>query len=487
MKLDELIKHVPITSVRGGTDLEVSDFHFDSRKITAGTMFVAVKGVQTDGHKFIDKAIDNGASAIICEQLPEQLADKVTYLIVQDSQAALADIAAAFYGFPATKLKIVGITGTNGKTTTVTLLHRLFTAMGHTCGLVSTIRYVVGEQVLASSHTTPDPKKLQALFAEMVKAGCSHCFMEVSSHALVQDRVKNVPFDIAVFTNITHDHLDYHGDFKGYIQAKKLLFDQLGKEATALINHDDKNGKVMVQNTSGKVKTFALKRMADYKARIIDNTFEGLFLDIADREVWCKMTGSFNAYNLLTAYAVAMELGLEQEQVLLRLSELSGADGRFETLRSGKSQLIAIVDYAHTPDALKNVLQTINDINQHNANIITVVGCGGDRDITKRPRMAAIATAYSDQVLLTSDNPRSEEPDEIIEQMYKGVQKGHQKKVLRITNRREAIKTACQLASAGDIILVAGKGHEDYQEIKGVKHPFDDKKVLKEIFEMLDD
>jgi len=478
MKLQELLRKVQIKQIQGNADVEINDFHFDSRKVEEGNLLIAEKGTQVDGHAFIDKAIAKGASSIIVEELPDHTAPGVTWVQVERSARALAQISANFYDNPAQKLKLIGITGTNGKSTSVTLLYQLFTALGIKAGLISTIENRIGDEGVSATHTTPDPKSLHSLFAKMLDAGCEYCFMEVSSHALHQDRVAGIPFRIAMFTNITHDHLLYHGSFKAYIQAKKMLFDGLGKESVAIINADDKNGKVMVQNTVAQVKFFALKRAVEYRTRVLANVLEGLHMKIGRSEVWFRLRGSFNAYNLLMVYACAVELGLEEEEVLRGMSMLEGAAGRFEVLRLNKRT--SIVDYAHTPDALKNVLSTIKDIHQGKGKIITVVGCGGNRDKAKRPKMAKIAADYSDKVILSSDNPRDEEPDQIIEEMYQGVSLPLRRKVLRISNRKEAIRTACQLAQEEDIVLVAGKGHETYQEIKGTRYPFDDREVLKE-------
>ncbi|MEL6134695.1 MAG: UDP-N-acetylmuramoyl-L-alanyl-D-glutamate--2,6-diaminopimelate ligase, partial [Bacteroidota bacterium] len=450
----------------------------DSRKIGTQHAFVALKGTSVDGHQFIEKAITQGATTILAEDIPNQWVEGVTYVQLTEGRKALSLILGNFYGHPASKLKVVGVTGTNGKTTTATLMHDLFQSLGYMSGLISTIRYKVGDEILPSSHTTPDPKQLQQLFAQMVEVGCEYCFMEVSSHALVQERVAGIDFSLAMFTNITHDHLDYHGTFKAYIEAKKMLFNGLKKEAVALVNIDDKNGRVMVQNTAATIKTYALKRMADYRAKLLENTFEGLNMEVDGQEVWFRMRGSFNAYNLLMVYGGARELGLEKEEVLAGLSALEGAEGRFEVIRSS-DQKTAVVDYAHTPDALKNVLQTILDVDKGSHQVLTVVGCGGDRDRNKRPVMGQIAANLSARVILTSDNPRSEDPQEIIEEIHRGIAAELLHKVLKITDRREAIKAACAMARPGDIILVAGKGHETYQEIKGVKHPFDDRLVVK--------
>ncbi|MEM6806357.1 MAG: UDP-N-acetylmuramoyl-L-alanyl-D-glutamate--2,6-diaminopimelate ligase [Bacteroidota bacterium] len=478
MKLQDLLSQVQIKQIQGDAGIEINDFHFDSRKVEEGDLFIAIKGTQVDGHAFIDKAIAKGASAIVLEQLPDQAAAGITWVVVEKSSRALAFISANFFGNPAQKLSLIGITGTNGKSTSVTLLYQLFTALGIKTGLVSTIENRIANKVIPATHTTPDPKALHQLFAKMLEEGCEYCFMEVSSHALDQERVAGIPFRVGMFTNITHDHLDYHSTFKAYIQAKKMLFDSMGKKSVAIINADDKNGKVMVQNTSAVVKYFALKRAVDYHTRILENALEGLLLQIGKSQVWFRLRGSFNAYNLLMVYACAIELGFDEEEVLREMSMLEGAAGRFEVLRQNK--LTAIVDYAHTPDALENVLKTMKDIHKGQGKILTVVGCGGNRDKAKRPKMAKIATDYSAQVILTSDNPRNEDPDQIIEDMYTGVSLPLRRKVLRISKREEAIRLACQLARPEDIILVAGKGHETYQEIKGERHPFDDREVLME-------
>ncbi|GAB4419634.1 MAG: UDP-N-acetylmuramoyl-L-alanyl-D-glutamate--2,6-diaminopimelate ligase [Bacteroidia bacterium] len=481
MTLRELLYNVGPYTVQGSLETEVSGVAFDSRKVGLGSLFVAVRGTQVDGHAYMAAAVDRGAAAIVCETLPEAPAQGVAYVLVAQARAALAHIAANWYGRPADRLLVVGITGTNGKTTCATLLYRLCTQMGIRAGLVSTIEYRIGTEVMPSSHTTPDPLQLHALFAQMLEAGCVYCFMEVSSHALVQDRVLGVPFHVAAFTNITRDHLDYHGTFAEYIRAKRLLFDHLPATATAIVNADDRNGRVMVQNTAASVQTFALKHMADYRAQVLTNSVEGLHLRIDGQEVWFRLRGSFNAYNLLTVYAVARALELDVMEVLHVLSGLEGADGRFEVLRDAGGRT-AVVDYAHTPDALLNVLTTIEDVTRDQGRIIAVVGCGGNRDRGKRPEMGRIAAEHADQVIFTSDNPRDEDPETIIGEMYAGVPETYRSRVLRITDRREAIYTACALARARDVILVAGKGHETYQEIRGVRYPFDDRDVLRERF-----
>ncbi|MEL7339842.1 MAG: UDP-N-acetylmuramoyl-L-alanyl-D-glutamate--2,6-diaminopimelate ligase, partial [Bacteroidota bacterium] len=482
MQLSQILQEIPIQQTNGSTDKEIVDFTFDSRNVEEGSLFIAISGTQADGHKFIDKAIASGATAIMCEQLPANLAEGITYLLVDNSRRELARVSAAFYGHPARKIQMVGVTGTNGKSTSVTLLYQLFTELGYQVGLLSTIRNLIGPDEIPATHTTPDPKSLHRMLAEMVKAGCEYCFMEVSSHALVQHRVTSVAFRVAAFTNITHDHLDYHGSFREYILAKKILFDQLSANATALVNADDRNGKVMLQNTAATRKRFGLRHMAEYRAKMLENTFEGLLLELDQEEVWCRLVGSFNAYNLLMVYAIARELGLEKDEILPALSNLGGAEGRFQVLQDPVSHLTGIVDYAHTPDALQNVLETIQDINQTRGEIITVVGAGGDRDRSKRPIMAQIAASLSQRVILTSDNPRTESPGAILDEMMTGVSADKKRRVLRIENRREAIRTAVQLAQPYDIVLVAGKGHETYQEIKGVKHPFDDREELMRAF-----
>lgn len=482
MILETLLLDVPVQQFRGDPKSEIGTIAFDSRKVEEGGLFVAVRGTQADGHTFIDKAIEKGAIAVVGESLPADFPPEVIWIEVSSSQRALALIAANFYERPADSLAVVGVTGTNGKTSTATMLYQLFQGMGRMSGLISTVANQIGAEQIPATHTTPDPIQLHQLFANMLEAGCKYCFMEVSSHALVQERVAGIPFRLGLFTNITHDHLDYHGTFKEYIRAKKLLFDELGPEATALINADDRQAKVMVQNTSARQKTFGLKRMADYRARLLENTFEGLLLEIELKQTWFRLIGSFNAYNLLLCYATACELGIESEEVLRELSQVEGAEGRFQLLRAQTGHT-AIVDYAHTPDALENVLDTIADINQTRGRVLTVVGCGGNRDTEKRPKMARIATKKSDQVILTSDNPRDEEPGSILRDMFAGVPLSLRKKVLQIENRKEAIRTACMFATEEDIILIAGKGHETYQEVKGERFPFDDREVLKEVFE----
>jgi UDP-N-acetylmuramoyl-L-alanyl-D-glutamate--2,6-diaminopimelate ligase len=458
---------------------------FDSRRIEKDSLFVAVKGTQSDGHVYINDVITKGAIAILCEELPEVLNDKITYIKVKDTAAALGIIAANFYDNPSASIKLVGVTGTNGKTTTVTLLFSLFKKLGYKVGLLSTVKNQVNNDVLASTHTTPDAIQLNALLRQMVDKGCTHCFMEVSSHAVVQNRIAGVHFAGGVFTNITHDHLDYHKTFDEYIKAKKRFFDQLGNDAFALTNKDDVNGEIMLQNTKALKRSYSLRSMADFRCKIVESQFSGLLLNIDNQEVWSKLIGSFNAYNLLAVYAAAVLLKEDKTNVLTTLSSLSSVEGRFQYIRTEDGR-IGIVDYAHTPDALVNVLKTIADIRTGNEQVITVVGCGGDRDAAKRPMMAKIACDLSNKVILTSDNPRSEDPDAIIKEMQQGVDTVNKKKTISITDRSEAIKTACSYAKPGDIILIAGKGHEKYQEIKGVKHPFDDLQVLQENLKLFD-
>lgn len=476
-ELKDILYKVHITSTSGSMNIEVKGICFDSRKVQPGFLFVAVKGTQSDGHVFIEKAIGSGAIAVVAETLPDIISDKVTYVTVKQSAKALGVIANNFFGNPSAKLKLVGVTGTNGKTTVATLLFKLFTSLGYRCGMLSTVVNKIVDKEIPATHTTPDPIRINELLVQMLAEKCTHCFMEVSSHAVDQGRIEGLNFAGALFTNITHDHLDYHRTFESYIRAKKGFFDALSSDAFALVNIDDKRGMVMLQNTKARKQTYSLKKMADYKGKIITNSIEGLELEIGERSVWFKLIGDFNAYNLLTVYGASVLMGEDPELVLMKLSALTGASGRFELVLPG-SRFTAIVDYAHTPDALKNVLETIEHFRSGNEQVISVVGCGGDRDRTKRPLMAAIACKYCNKVILTSDNPRSEDPMEIIREMQKGVGPTEAKKTLVMVDREEAIKTACMMAKEKDIVLVAGKGHENYQEIKGVKHPFDDKEVL---------
>lgn len=482
-ELKDILYRVHITSTSGGMDVDVKGICFDSRKVKPGFLFIAVKGTQSDGHAFIEKSVADGAVAIIAEKLPESISDKITYVTVKDSAKALGIVAGNFYGNPSAKIKLIGVTGTNGKTTVATLLFKLFTSLGYRCGMLSTVVNKIVDKDIVATHTTPDPIQINELLVKMLEEKCTHCFMEVSSHAAAQGRIEGLQFTGGLFTNITHDHLDYHHTFESYIRAKKIFFDGLSSDAFALVNVDDKRGMVMLQNCKAKKQTYGLKKMADFKGKIITNSIEGLELEIGERNVWFKLIGDFNAYNLLAVYGTACLLGEDPELVLMRLSALTGASGRFELVMPG-SKFTAIVDYAHTPDALKNVLETIDHFRSGAEQVIAVVGCGGDRDRTKRPLMAAIACKYSNKVIFTSDNPRSEDPMEIIREMQKGVGPSEAKKTLVMVDREEAIKTACMMAKEKDIILVAGKGHENYQEIKGVKHPFDDKEVLTRMLKM---
>ena len=477
--LKDILYKVSLIEVVGSTNVAINAIQFDSRKIGKDNLFVAVRGTVSDGHKYIDDTITAGAIAVLCEEIPVSINEKITYVKVKDTSAALGIIASNFYDNPSEHIKLVGVTGTNGKTTTVTLLFNLFKKLNYKVGLLSTVKNQINNDVLASTHTTPDAIELNALLRDMVNKGCTHCFMEVSSHAVVQNRIAGIHFTGGVFTNITHDHLDYHKTFDEYIKAKKGFFDSLGSDAFALTNKDDANGNIMLQNSKAEKKSYSLCGMADYRCRVIENQFSGLHLNIDNQEVWSKLIGSFNAYNLLAVYATAVLLKEDKTNVLTTLSSLSSVEGRFQYVRSDNG-IIGIVDYAHTPDALVNVLKTIGDIRTGNEQVITVVGCGGDRDVAKRPLMAKIACDLSNKVILTSDNPRSEEPAAIIKDMQKGVDAVNNKKTISITERSEAIKTACSYAKQGDIILVAGKGHEKYQEVKGVKHAFDDMEVLKE-------
>lgn len=483
IELKDILYKASITATYGDMHVQVRGICFDSRQVAPGFLFVAVRGTQSDGHSFIEKAIALGAVCIVCETMPADVVDAVTYVTVRNSAQALGYIAANFYGNPSEKLKLTGVTGTNGKTTVVTLMYKLFTSMGHPSGMLSTVENRIADQVVPATHTTPDPIQLNTLLQQMVSHGCTHAFMEVSSHAIDQDRIAGLVFAGGLFTNITHDHLDYHKTFENYIKAKKKFFDELNSQAFALINADDKRGTVMLQNTKAEKHTFGLKKMADFKGKIITNAIEGLELDVNNKSVWFKLIGDFNAYNLLAVYGAAVLLSKDGDEVLRHLSALQGAPGRFELVMPG-SRIIAIVDYAHTPDALKNVLETIAQFRSGNEQVITVVGCGGNRDKGKRPLMASIACELSDKVVLTSDNPRDEDPMEIIKDMQAGVMLSEVRKTLVLADREEAIKTACMMAKDKDIVLVAGKGHEAYQEIKGVKHPFDDKEVVSRMLKM---
>jgi UDP-N-acetylmuramoyl-L-alanyl-D-glutamate--2,6-diaminopimelate ligase len=464
--------------------MAISSVTFDSRKVKKDSLFIATVGTAVDGHAYIQKAIDLGALAIVCEHIPEDRNESITYIKVTDSTFALGIIACNYFDNPSEKLKLIGITGTNGKTTSVTLLFNLFKSLGYSVGLLSTVQNKINNTIIPATHTTPDALTLNELLFTIVEQGCEFVFMEVSSHAVVQNRIAGISFTGAVFSNITHDHLDYHKTFDEYIKAKKRFFDFLPSTAFALVNRDDKNGLVMLQNTKAQKHTYGLKTVADFKCKIIENHLNGLLLNIDNHEVWVKLIGTFNAYNVLAVYATAVLLKQDTTSILTALSNLNSVEGRFQYIKSPNG-VIGIVDYAHTPDALKNVLETIKDIRTGNEQVITLVGCGGDRDAAKRPLMAAIACEYSNKVILTSDNPRSEDPEEILNQMQKGISPVDARKTLRITDRREAIKTACSFGNKGDIILIAGKGHEKYQEIKGVKHDFDDLDILKETIKTL--
>ncbi|WP_337043361.1 UDP-N-acetylmuramoyl-L-alanyl-D-glutamate--2,6-diaminopimelate ligase [Emticicia sp. 17c] len=482
MILSDILYKVSLQAVSGKTDININSLIFDSRKVQQGSLFIAIGGTQVDGHQFIEKAIELGASAILCEHFPENRHENVTYLKVENSARAMGFLAANFYGNPSKKLKLVGVTGTNGKTSTVTLLFRLFRKLGHRCGLLSTVQNQIDDEIIPSTHTTPDSVKINELLDEMVQKGVRYCFMEVSSHSVVQERIAGLHFTGGIFTNITHDHLDFHETFDNYIKAKKGFFDQLPASAFALVNTDDKNGKVMIQNTAARKESYSLRNIGSFKGKILACGLFGLQMDIDSREVWFKLIGAFNAYNLLGVYGAAVLLGENPDEVLMQLSDIQPPAGRFEQVVS-QNHIVGIVDYAHTPDALKNVLETIVDLQEGNQQIITVVGCGGNRDATKRPIMAEIACRFSNRVILTSDNPRNEDPFAILGQMESGVPPIYVNKVQTIEDRHAAIFEAVKIARPQDIILVAGKGHETYQEIKGVKHHFDDKEVLQEAFD----
>ncbi|MBN2173238.1 MAG: UDP-N-acetylmuramoyl-L-alanyl-D-glutamate--2,6-diaminopimelate ligase [Bacteroidales bacterium] len=478
-KLSEITEGIKILKTTGPLDVKISAVEFDSRQVAPDCIFVAVKGSQVDGHIFIDKAIEMGATVIVCNTLPKNLKTKITYLQVEDTSIVLGKMASNFFDNPSGRLILVGVTGTNGKTTIANLLYGLFRKLGYKAGVLSTIENKIEEQVIGATHTTPDPVQMNNLMGRMVESGCTHCFIESSSHAIHQNRIAGLHFDGGIFTNITHDHLDYHKTFDEYIKAKKKFFDELPSDAFALTNVDDRNGLVMIQNTKALKKTYSLKSISDFKARIIENQFEGLQLSIDGKELWCKLVGEFNAYNLLAVYGAAVLLGEDPDRVLTTLSALEVVEGRFDYFIS-PNKIVGIVDYAHTPDALENVLKTINAIRTRNEKLITIVGAGGDRDPQKRKLMGGIAGRMSDKVIITSDNPRSEDPDAIIDQIYHGLDPEHKARAICITRRRDAIKTASLLAEPGDIILLAGKGHENYQEIKGVKYPFNDKVILQE-------
>ena len=478
--LKDILYRVTINRVIGSTSVAINNIEFDSRKIEFNDVFVAIKGVLSDGHNYIEKATDLGALVIICEKIPDKIINGITYVEVDNSNLALSVLAANYYGNPSDDIQLIGITGTNGKTTVATLLYKLFKKAGFKVGLLSTVKILIDNKEYKATHTTPDSLTINRYLKEMVDEGIEFCFIEVSSHGIDQMRTRNLNFKGGVFTNLSHDHLDYHKDFAAYRDVKKMFFDQLPKNAFALTNSDDKNGKYMLQNTKAKKYTYALKSIADYKAQVLENQFNGLLLKINGQELWVKLIGNFNAYNLLAIYAVADLLGLENLEILQLMSELESVDGRFQYVVS-KNNITAIVDYAHTPDALKNILETINAIRSNNEDLITIVGCGGDRDVAKRPKMGNIAASLSSKVIFTSDNPRSENPATIIESMEKGVSGENFNKTLSISDRKQAIKTACQLAKNGDIILIAGKGHETYQEINGKRIDFDDYKIINEL------
>ena len=485
MNLQEILYKVRIRSVHGKLDVDVINLQLDSRKVTNGSAFIAVKGTHADGHQFIDSVAAAGPSAIICEKLPANLIEGITYIEVEDSAAASGLLAHNFFGQPSEKMKLVGVTGTNGKTTIVTLLYKLFTSLGYTCGMLSTVQNHIGNKVLPATHTTPDPISLNQLLYEMLESGCTHVFMETSSHAIHQHRIAGLYYTGGIFSNITHDHLDYHKTFDEYIRVKKLFFDGLSSAAFALTNTDDKRGEVMLQNTAAAKYSYSLKTTADFKGKILENNLTGLVMLVNDQEVHLRLIGEFNAYNLLAVFGAAVCLGEEKAEILRNLSVLSGAEGRFDYMISPREKIFGIVDYAHTPDALENVLSTLRKLRRNDERIITVVGCGGDRDKTKRPIMGEVACQLSDQVVFTSDNPRSEDAGDILKDMESGLNTAARRKIISISDRKEAIKTAVHLTHPSDIVLVAGKGHEKYQEIKGVKYPFDDKAVLREIFEIL--
>jgi UDP-N-acetylmuramoyl-L-alanyl-D-glutamate--2,6-diaminopimelate ligase len=486
MTLQEILYKVRIRSVHGQLNVEVKNLQLDSRKVVRGSVFIAVKGTFADGHQFIVPVAASKPAAVICELLPETLNSDITYVQVENSAAAAGLLAHNFFGQPSEKMKLIGVTGTNGKTTIATLLYKLFSSLGYTCGMLSTVQNHIGDRVLPATHTTPDPVSLNQLLHDMLEAGCTHVFMETSSHAIHQHRIEGLQFGGAVFSNITHDHLDYHKTFEEYIRVKKSFFDGLSSSAFALTNADDKRGEVMLQNTSAARYTYGLKTAADFKGKILENNLTGLVMLVNEQEVHFRLIGEFNAYNLLAVFGAAICLGEEKAEILRNLSVLTGAEGRFDYMISPKEKIVGIVDYAHTPDALENVLSTLHKLRRNDERIITVVGCGGDRDKTKRPVMGEVACKLSDRVVFTSDNPRSEEAEVILKDMEAALNTAARRKFISISDRKEAIKTAVSFSQNADIVLVAGKGHEKYQEIKGVKYPFDDKAVLKEIFELLD-
>lgn len=483
MRLENLLRDICKVTVIGDENKEITGVNIDSRQVQEGHLFIAVKGTQTDGHSYINKAIENGAVAVVCQTLPEERHDGVTYVQVEDSEQIVGLIATTFYGNPTSKLRLIGVTGTNGKTTIATLLYRMFRIFGYKCGLCSTVCNYINDEPLPTDHTTPDPITLNRLLGRMADEGCEYAFMEVSSHSVAQHRIGGLKFAGGIFTNLTRDHLDYHKTFENYRDAKKAFFDTLPKDAFAVTNVDDKNGRVMTQNTKADIKTYSLRSAADFKAKVLEESFEGMCLDINGKEVSVSFIGRFNVSNLLAVYSAAIAMGRQPEEVLVAISMLRPVNGRFETIRSEEG-VTAIVDYAHTPDALVNVLTTINEILKGRGEVITVCGAGGNRDKGKRPLMAQEAVKHSNRVIITSDNPRFEEPQDIINDMLAGLDKTQMRKVVAVVDRKEAIRTACMMARPGDAVLVAGKGHEDYQDIKGVKHHFDDHEVIREIFGM---
>lgn len=478
-QLSNILNEVAVAKIIGNAEQSVLDITLDSRAVAENFLFAAIKGTQVDGHKFIDKAIDLGATSILCENLPNNIRKGITYITCLDASLALGQIASAFYEHPSKEMKVIAVTGTNGKTSVATVLKNAFTSLGYKVGLISTVKNEIGSEVIPATHTTPNSVALQSLFSQMAESGCDYVFMEASSHAIYQKRIAGVDFDGAIFTNLSHDHLDYHGTFDNYIKAKKALFDFLPAKAFALTNIDDKNGRIMLQNTKARKRTYSLRSLADYKTKVLEQDFTSMLLEVNGHEVYTPLSGNFNAYNLTAVYGTLIEMGIETEEALVAISQSKGAEGRLEWIKNSRDQ-VGIVDYAHTPDALENVLAALKKMNTSGGAIITVIGCGGDRDTTKRPKMAQIACELSDRTIITSDNPRSEDPDAIISQMEAGIPIHKKLSTLSITDRRNAIKTACSLAQEGDLILVAGKGHEKYQDIKGVKHPFDDKAILQE-------
>jgi len=482
--LQDILYKVSIRSVQGNTGIPVRDLQLDSRKVSEGSVFIAVKGSAVDGHRFIDQVLQQGAVAVICETMPAELKEGVVYVQVENSAAAAGNMAHNFYGQPSEKVKLIGVTGTNGKTTIATLLFKLFTSLGYKCGLLSTVQNHIGNEIVPATHTTPDAISLNAMLQQMVNSGCTHVFMETSSHAIHQHRITGLKYAGGLFSNITHDHLDYHKTFDEYIRVKKSFFDSLPSDAFAISNADDKRGQVMLQNTHAHKYLYSLRTMAEFKGKILENRLTGLVMTINDQEVHFRLIGEFNAYNLLAVYGAAVCLGEDKQEVLRCLSEITGAEGRFDYMISPNQQIIGIIDYAHTPDALLNVLATIKKLREGHEQIITVVGCGGDRDKIKRPLMAEVTCEHSDKVVFTSDNPRSEDPLQILTDMETGLNTAAKRKYVSVPDRKEAIKLAVSMAKPGDIVLVAGKGHEKYQEIKGVKHPFDDKQVMREMFEL---